>query len=111
MSSAAKAECCALFKNATKGVALCNTLHEMGRPQPPTPIQVDNTTTNGFANKQIKHQRTKSIYMRFYWIEDHVAQKQFQVYWHLDQPTELIISQNVTPCHITPKNAPLISTA
>jgi hypothetical protein len=51
----------------------------MGHPQPPTPIQVDNsmTMTNGFANKQIKQQQSKSMDIQFYWIQDHVAQKQF----------------------------------
>ena len=75
MSSAAEAECGALFDNTKEGVPLRNTLHEMGHPQPPTPVQVDNSTTNGFANKQIKQQRSKSMDMRFYWIQDRVEQK------------------------------------
>jgi hypothetical protein len=81
LSSAAEAECGALYENTTEVIHLRNTLEEMGHKQPPTPVQVDNTTTNGFANKQIKQQRTKSMDMRFYWIQDRVAQKQFNVYW------------------------------
>jgi len=81
MSSAAEAECGALYNNAKEGVALRNTLHEMGHPQPPTPIQVDNSTTNGFANKQIRQRKSKSMDMWFYWIQDRVEQKQFHVYW------------------------------
>lgn len=81
MGSAAEAECGALYENATEAVPLRNTLHEMGHPQPPTPIQIDNTTADGFANKKLKQQRTKSMDMRFYWIQDRVAQKQFRVYW------------------------------
>jgi hypothetical protein len=81
MSSAADAETGALFENTTNAVPLRNTLKEMGHPQPPTPVQVDNSTTNGFANKQIKQQRSKAMDMRYYWIQDRVAQKQFQVYW------------------------------
>jgi hypothetical protein len=81
MSSAAEAECGALYENATEAVPLRNTLQEMGHPQPPTPIQIDNTTADGFANKRLKQQRTKSMDMRFYWIQDRVTQNQFQVYW------------------------------
>jgi hypothetical protein len=51
MSSAAEAECGALFNNTKEGVGLRNTLHEMGHKQPPTPVQVDNSTADGFANK------------------------------------------------------------
>jgi hypothetical protein len=81
MSSAADAETGALFENTTNAVPLRNTLKEMGHPQPPTPVQVDNSTTNGFANKQIKQQRSKAMDMRYYWVQDRVAQKQFHVYW------------------------------
>ena len=81
MSSAAEAECGAAYVNTTDAIPLRTTLQEMGHPQPPTPVQVDNTTTNGFANKQIKQQRSKAMDMRFYWLQDRVAQKQFKVYW------------------------------
>ena len=54
MSLVAEAECGALFLNATQAIPLRMTLEEMGHPQPPTPIQVDNSTTTGFANRQIK---------------------------------------------------------
>ena len=64
MSSAAEAECGALYDNTKEGVPLRNTLAEMGHPQPPTPLQVDNSTTHGFANKQIKQQKSKSMDMR-----------------------------------------------
>ena len=64
-----------------KSVALRTTLHEMGHPQPPTPIEVDNSTAVRFENKQIKQQKSKSMDMRYYLIQDRVAQKHFQVYW------------------------------
>jgi hypothetical protein len=68
MSLAAAAECRALFNNTKDGVALRNTLAEMRHPQPPTPVQVDNSTTHGFANKQIWQCKSKSMDMRFYWV-------------------------------------------
>ena len=81
MSSAAEAKRGALFNNAKQAVPLHISLEEMGHPQPPTPIQVDNSTAAVFANRQIKQNCTKSMDMRFYWIQDRVTQKQFKVYW------------------------------
>jgi hypothetical protein len=81
LSSAAKAECGAMFNNTKTAVALRNTLEEMGHEQPPTPVQVDNFMAVGFANKQLKQQRSKSMDMRYYWVQDRVAQKQFHIYW------------------------------
>ena len=100
MSSAAEAECGAVFENTTDAVPLQTTLEEMGHPQPPTPIQVDNSTAYGFANKQIKQQKSKSMDMRFYWIQDRVAQKQFQIYWR-PGPTNLAddFTKHHTPSH------------
>ncbi len=100
MASAAEAECGALFNNTKDGVALRNTLHEMGHPQPPTLVQVDNSTTNGFANKQIKQRKSKSMDMRFYWIQDCVGQKQFNIYWR-PGPTNLAdyYTKHHSPAH------------
>jgi hypothetical protein len=47
MGSAAEAEVGSLYDSLREGVPLRNTLQEMGYPQPPTPVQVDNYTTNG----------------------------------------------------------------
>ena len=54
MASASEAEYGALFNNTKESVSLRTTLHEMGHPQPPTPVEVDNSTAVVFANKQIK---------------------------------------------------------
>jgi hypothetical protein len=88
MGSAAEAEVGALYDNLREAVPLRNTLHEMGHPQPPTPVQVNNSTANRFAHKQIKQQKSKAMQMRFYWIQDRVKQKQFHVYWR-SGPTNL----------------------
>ena len=81
MASASEAKCGALFNNTKESVSLRTTLHKMGHPQPPTPVEVNNSTAAGFANKKIKQQKSKSMDMRYYWIQDRVAQKHFQVYW------------------------------
>ena len=52
MSSAAAAELGALFINAREAVHIRNILEEMGHPQPPTPIQTDNSTANGVCSQQ-----------------------------------------------------------
>ena len=78
MASASEAECGALFNNIKEAVSIRTTLPKMGHPQPPTPVKVDNSTAVGFANKQIKQQKSKSMDMRYYWIQDRVAQKHFE---------------------------------
>jgi hypothetical protein len=81
MASAAEAEVGALFLNGQDAIPLRTTLHELGHPQPPTPMQTDNSTAAGFANDTIKQKRSKAMDMRFYWIKDRVRQKQFIIYW------------------------------
>jgi hypothetical protein len=100
LSSAAEAKCRALFDNTKDAVPLCNTLKEMGHPQLAAPVQVDNSTTHGFANKQTKQQKSKLMDMQFYWIQDHIAQKQFQVYW-CPGPTNLAnyFTKHHSPSH------------
>jgi hypothetical protein len=44
---AAEAEMGALFINAKEAVHIRSILHEMGHPQPRTPIQMDNSTAEG----------------------------------------------------------------
>ena len=81
MSSAGEAELGALFYNCKDAVMLRTALEEMGHPQPPTPIQTDNSFAAGMANKQIKQRRSKATDMRFYWVQDRVNQGQFNIYW------------------------------
>jgi hypothetical protein len=81
MSSAAEAECGALFNNTKEAVPLRISLEEMGHTQPPTPVEVDNSTTVGFANKSMKQRKSRSMDMRFYWIQDRVKQRQFDIHW------------------------------
>jgi len=52
MSSAAEAELRALYVNACKGVEIHNMLQELGRIQPPTPIQTDNSPAESIINSR-----------------------------------------------------------
>ena len=64
-----------------EAVILHTMLEEMGHPQPPKSVQVDNSTACGIANNNIKQQRSKAIDMRFYWVRDRINQGQFKVFW------------------------------
>ena len=63
---------------------------------PPPPAEVDNSTAVGFANKQIKQQKSKSMDMRYYWIQDRVAQNIFKSIGGPALPISVTISQNIS---------------
>ena len=81
MSSAAEVELGGLFINAKTAVPMRKTLEELGHPQPPTPIQTDNSTACGVVNNEVQPKATKAMDMRFYWLKDRESQKQFKIYW------------------------------
>jgi hypothetical protein len=66
VQTTAEAEIGAVFINAKDGAVLLTTLEELGHPQPPTPMETDNTTATGYSNVTIKQKRTKAMDMRFY---------------------------------------------
>jgi hypothetical protein len=71
----------ACFQNAQTAAPLRNTLLELGKKQPDTPLRTDNSTDYGILNKAIKQKRSKSMDMKYYWLQDRLRQKQFNVYW------------------------------
>eukprot|EP00804_Cyclotella_cryptica_P025734 CCRYP_002928-RB/>CCRYP_002928-RB protein AED:0.35 eAED:0.38 QI:0/0/0/1/0/0/3/0/391 len=64
MSSAAKAERGALHINAWEVIPQRHLLNELGHPQPPTPIQIDNSTA-------------LAMDMRFHWLHFEKIKKSF----------------------------------
>ncbi len=56
-------------------------LHEMGHPQPPTPIHCDNSTAVGIVNNTVKRQRSRAMEMRYFWVMDQVKHAQVDVQW------------------------------
>jgi hypothetical protein len=50
VSSAAEAEVAGVYHNGREACPLRTCLEELGHPQPPTPIQTDNSTAAGIAN-------------------------------------------------------------
>ena len=81
MPPAAEAELVALFHNGKEAISSRTTLEELGHPQPPTPMQTENSTASRIFNKTVKHKRSKAIDMQFYWVLDRQAQEQFNVFW------------------------------
>ena len=81
MSSAAEAELAGLYIYAKEMVTLCQSLVEMGWPQPRLPIQCDKSTEIGVANETIIPRKTKSMDMQFQWLRCRDAQGQFRYFW------------------------------
>ena len=79
VTSAAEAELGAAFQNAQKGAQFRNTLIELGYPQQPTPILVDNTVAEGLANNTVNAKRSKSMDVRFFWLRDRVKHGEFTI--------------------------------
>ena len=66
VASAAKADTVGLFFNAQNTVFLQRILIALNHPQPPTPLQTDNSTTYDFPNQTMKLKHSKSWDMRFH---------------------------------------------
>jgi hypothetical protein len=77
---AAEAELGALFLNAQEAKVLRFTLLELGHPQPPTPIHIDNTTTIGIVNNTAKRQHSRAMEMQYFWLLDGKTQNYFKFY-------------------------------
>jgi hypothetical protein len=79
VASVAEAELGAAFQNAQKAAEFRNTLHEIGYPQNPTTIMIDNTVAEGLAADTINARRSKSMDVRFFWLRDRIQRGQFKV--------------------------------
>ena len=78
--SAAECEIASAFENGQDATVLQRTLQEMEHQQPATPAQLDNTTATSFAHGALKQKRTKSIDMKYYWLQDRQRQGDFNFY-------------------------------
>ena len=112
MSSAAEAELGALFINCREAIPARHALLEMGHPQPPTPMQTDNTTALGVVTNNIASKRLKSMDMKLHWLRCRSAQEQFRHFWrpgpdnNADYVTKhhaAVHHRAVRPKYLTPK--------
>lgn len=81
LTSAAEAELGALYINARKAVYIRQILKEMGHKQPPTPMQIDNSTAVGIVNNKILPKATNTMDMRFDWLRCRHTKKMFRFFW------------------------------
>ena len=81
ISSVQESETGSGFINGKDDVPLCNSLHEMGHIQGPTPIIFDNIVVNGIIIVTVVQCRSKVMDMRFYCICDRFRQKKIHVSW------------------------------
>ena len=81
MASIGEAEYAAAFYTAQMAAGLRKTLSDLGYPQPPTYILVDNKIAYGIASNTIEPKRTKSIDMQFHWLRDRVQLQEYIVIW------------------------------
>jgi hypothetical protein len=76
VASAADSEVGAFF-----AAPLRVTLLEFGHKRPANPLITDKSTAYRILNETIKQKQSKSMDMKYYWLQDRVGQKQFDVYW------------------------------
>jgi hypothetical protein len=111
MSLASEAELGALCINPREAVPMCNMLNEMGHPQPATPTQTNNSTALGDVTSNIQPRQTKAMDMRFYWLRNCKAQKQFRFFWRLGKTNlgNYWTKHHCTAHHIEKQNSILTS--
>jgi hypothetical protein len=81
MASIGKAEYAAAFHTGQMASGLRKTLSDLGYPQPPTYILVDNKVANGIASNTIEPKRTKSLDMQYHYLHNRVYLQEFIVIW------------------------------
>ncbi len=82
VASAMVAELGALFLNCKQATIFWLTLEEMSHPQPPTPINCDNSTVLGIANNNLKRQCSRLKELRFFWVTDAVEAGKFDIKYY-----------------------------
>ena len=73
------------FLNAQEAKIMRLTLQELGHPQPPTPIHIDNSTCVGIVNNTQKRIRSRAMENKYFWLLDGDAQGQFKFHLHPGQ--------------------------
>ncbi len=77
---AAEAKVRALFINYREAVPARHVLEFLGHPQPPTPMQTDNTKALGVVLQNVM-KKLKSMDMKYHWLRCRISQKKIRHYW------------------------------
>ena len=70
IASVAECETESAFENGQDATVTRITLIEMDHPQPPTLVQLENITSNSFIKGTLKQKRTKSIEIKYHWLQE-----------------------------------------
>ena len=81
VSSAAEVEMTDIFLSIKEMVSLWNKLRETRWKQPPTPLQLDNSTDVGMTNQTLIPRKSNNWDLRLNWLQCREAQAQFCFYW------------------------------
>jgi hypothetical protein len=81
MALTAESKLAALFVTAREMIPHCQTLIDMGWPQPKSPIQTNNSTATRVTNNTIVPCSSNMMDMRFWWLHCRASQDQFKYYW------------------------------
>ena len=81
VASTCEGEYATSFVMAQLGMPLRVNLRDMGYPQDRTIITTDNKCAEGIANKTMKLKRSRSMDMRYHWLQDRVKQGDYAVKW------------------------------
>ena len=115
VGSAAEAELGGLYHNCQEAEPLRTCLEELGHPQPPTPVQTDNSTAAGLVHDVLKQKRSKAMDMRFFWVRDRSKQGHFNIYWrrgkgnksdYFTKAHPVAHHRNLRPYYLFDKNNP-----
>jgi hypothetical protein len=96
MSLAAEAKIGALYINCWEAVPACHTLEFLGHPQPPTPIQTDNTTALEIVNNNFM-KKLKAMDMKYHWLWDRISQYNSATTGHWATKTKATTSPYIMP--------------
>ena len=88
VASAAKAETGGLFGNDKEMIPIWRGLDALDYPQPPTPVKIDNTTSNSFVHSNIRNQRSKTWDMLWNWLRDKATHRDLKYYWALGKEND-----------------------
>ena len=69
------------YINSQDTVLVRTCLIDIGHPNSPTKLQIDNTIAEAFSKGTLKQKRSKYIDMWFYWLQDRKTKGQFNIFW------------------------------
>ena len=98
VAAATEAEYGAAYLNAKQIAPLVNTLEDLGHPQKPNLLFIDNKAAEGIANDTVTQRHSKAMDMRYHLVRDRVRQGQLCVTW---APGNQNLADYLTKAHPT----------